>query len=79
MHSTKNTFLKKGWNTVIYSKDQEQDIRVALISITGQMIICKDKNGRAYMPHININTIGVIKPGKEYRIKMASVGYLVFY
>jgi len=62
--------LTTGWSLIAYLRDSEMDADVAFNTIKNDIIIVKDQDGRTYIPSAGINTIGNLKSGQGYQIKM---------
>ncbi len=67
-----------GWSIISYLRDSEMSIVAALGSIVSDIIIVKDQNGNTYIPLLSINTIGSLKPGQGYQIKMSTARSLTY-
>jgi hypothetical protein len=67
-----------GWSIISYLRESEMSIVTALSSIVSDIIIVKDQDGKTYIPSIPINTIGNLKPGQGYQIKMAAARSLTY-
>jgi hypothetical protein len=67
-----------GWSIISYLRDSEMSIVTALSSIVSDIIIVKDQDGKTYIPSIPINTIGNLKPGQGYQIKMSTARSLTY-
>jgi hypothetical protein len=62
--------VSAGWSILAYTRDSEMSIVTALSGIVGDIIIVKDQDGKTYIPSVPVNTIGNMKPGQGYQIKM---------
>jgi GH18 family chitinase len=64
--------VPRGWSIMAYVRDNEMSIVTALSSIAGDIIIVKDQDGKTYIPSVPVNTIGNMKPGQGYQIRMSN-------
>lgn len=70
--------LNSGWSIIAYLRSAPMDIAAALSSLGSNLILVKNNIGQAYIPSLNINTIGDMLPGQGYQIKMAAPGTLTY-
>ncbi len=69
--------LPLGWSILGYLHEEAMLADSMLISIAPAIEIVKDSNGLSYWPAWNINSIGNLKPGEGYLIKLNQA--VVFY
>ncbi len=62
--------LTAGWNLLPFLGTAEMPIISALAAIKDHIVIVKDQDGKTYLPSININQIGTMKPGQAYLLKI---------
>ena len=64
--------LVSGWNMVAYLHDYPQSLLNIFNDLVenNQLIIVKNWNGLVYIPEINFNAIGNMKPGQGYQLKV---------
>ncbi len=67
-----------GWSIIPYYRDSVMSIAAALSGIAADVILVKDQDGQTYIPSAGINTIGTLKPGQGYQIKLASEQTLLY-
>jgi hypothetical protein len=60
--------LKMGWNALPYTLREPLPVDEALASISGNVVVVKDQDGKVYMPSIGIDNIGVMEPGRGYLV-----------
>lgn len=70
--------LPLGWSLLPFIGDEDISIASGLSSIEGNIIIVKDQDGKTYAPSIGVNTIGNLRTGQGYQIKMSSARTLHF-
>ena len=74
--------LKEGWNLVSCLTSEPTPISDALVSIDGlyTAVLGFDGGGLSYYPSVpeEMNTLGMLKPGYGYLIKMTSDATLVY-
>ncbi|MDG1849163.1 MAG: hypothetical protein P8I82_01535, partial [Flavobacteriales bacterium] len=60
-----------GWNMIGYLATEARDAKDVLadINASGNLIIAKDYNGKAYLPEWDFNGIGNMVPGQGYQLK----------
>jgi hypothetical protein len=64
--------LPIGWSIMPYLRDSEIPVDSALKSIVASIVIVKDQDGKTYIPSIPVNSIGNMKPGQGYQIKLTA-------
>ena len=62
--------LDEGWQIMPYLREQAASAEVLFDPVVESIIIVKDDLGNVYWPEWGINTIGNLKPGKGYQVKM---------
>ena len=62
--------LDKGWQIIPYLRETDASADLVFESIKESILIIKDDLGRVYWPDWGINSIGNLKPGKGYQVKM---------
>ena len=69
-----------GWNMVGYLATEDTDAKVVLadINASGNLIIAKDYNGKAYLPEWDFNGIGDMVPGQGYQLKTNTADVLSY-
>lgn len=70
--------LNEGWNLAPYFRDNNINIEVGLHSIAEYLTLAKDENGNLYAPAHTVNTIGDMKVGEAYLIKLSAPDILVY-
>ena len=70
--------LVAGWNMVSYRPILPMPVADALASISAQLVLVKDDQGRVYWPAMGINGIGNMQPGIGYQINMSAPGALSY-
>ncbi len=70
--------LSSGWNIIAYLRSAPMDIAAALSSLGSNLILVKNSSGQAYIPSLNVNTIGDMVPGQGYQIKMTAPATLTY-
>ena len=63
--------LPSGWSIMPYLKETELSVSNALNGIVADVTMVKDQDGKTYIPSLGINSIGNLKPGQGYQIKMS--------
>ncbi len=75
----KTVQLNTGWNLVPVISEQPVDIASLLSDIIESVVIVKSASDiHIYWPEYNINTLGMMHPGKAYYIKMLQPGAITF-
>ncbi|OYT16058.1 MAG: hypothetical protein B7C24_09770 [Bacteroidetes bacterium 4572_77] len=69
--------LPSAWNMFAYTCSREQSIATALNSISSNILVVKDPNGKIYIPG-SYNFIGNMKPGEGYRAYLINASNLVY-
>jgi len=64
--------LNEGWNMMAYLPNLPSNTEQALEDIVDNVIIVKDADGNVYWPEYNLNSIGLLEPGKGYQLKVTS-------
>ena len=69
-----------GWNMVGYLATEARDAKDVLadINASGNLIIAKDYNGKAYLPEWDFNGIGDMVPGQGYQLKTNTADVLSY-
>ncbi len=62
--------LPAGWSILPYVCTADAPIASTLNSIVGAITIVKDQDGKTFIPSIPVNTIGTMKCGQAYQIKL---------
>jgi hypothetical protein len=75
---TQTVPIPAGWSIIPYYRDSVMSIEAALSGIASDVVIVKDQDGRTYLPSVGVNTIGTLKPGEGYYIKLAAEHTLVY-
>jgi hypothetical protein len=70
--------ISEGWSMISYLRTTPQNATETLSDIVEEIIIVKDSQGAVYMPSLNYNGIGDLKPGQGYQIKMNSEQTLIY-
>ena len=68
--------LPSGWSIMAYLRESELAITSALGGVASDIVLVKDQNGKTYLPSLGVNSIGTMKPGQGYQVKMASAHVL---
>jgi len=61
--------LQTGWQNIAYLRDKPQDASEVFAGIVNDIEIVKDNSGKSFIPQFNINTIGLMYPGRGYKVK----------
>jgi hypothetical protein len=72
LDQTRSIALKDGWNLIPFYSTTEQDPVEVFSSIESAIVVVKDQEGNTYVPDVGINDIGMLKPGRSYRIYLES-------
>lgn len=64
--------IPASWSIIGYLRQNQASVVTLMASIVNDLIIIKDSWGNTYWPQWNLNTIGNLKPGEGYLVKMAS-------
>jgi hypothetical protein len=64
--------LNEGWQIMPYLREQAASTEVLFDPVVESIILVKDDLGNVYWPEWGINTIGNLKPGKGYQVKMTN-------
>ena len=69
-----------GWNMIGYLATEARDAKDVLADIngSGNLIIAKDYNGKAYLPEWDFNGIGDMHPGQGYQLKTHNADVLSY-
>ncbi len=72
--------LVGGWNMIGYLATDARDAKVVLADIngSGNLVIAKDYNGKAYLPEYDFNGIGDMVPGQGYQMKTNAADVLSY-
>jgi hypothetical protein len=70
--------LPAGWSIIPYYRDSVMSIAAAFASYVADVVIVKDQDGRTYLPSAGVNTIGTLKPGQGYQIKLSAPHTLLY-
>ncbi len=70
--------LTEGLNLIAYLLPHSMNISTALSSIHHKLTLVSDTNGNVYWPAKGINTIGDMKPGYGYRIRVSDDITLIY-
>ena len=70
-------YLEKGWNLVSYLPKSPMEPRLALESISDNLVIVKD-GGSVYWPEYLINQLGMMCPGEGYWINVKENATLTY-
>ena len=62
--------LPAGWSIMPYVRETDMPVAVATATVTSDIILLKDQDGRTYIPSIGINSIGSLKAGQGYQVKL---------
>ena len=74
----KTVYLNEGWNIIPVLSSYPYDI-VSLFTATSGFQIAKEIAGTGiYWPMFGINTIGMVKPGKAYLVRMSAPGSITY-
>ncbi|MEA3444019.1 MAG: hypothetical protein U9R19_04765 [Bacteroidota bacterium] len=75
---TTTIYLPQGWSILGYLRDTPGEIDDIFSSIVNDIIIVKDEHGNLYWPQYGVNTIGFMKPGEGYQIRMLQTDTLTY-
>lgn len=64
--------LPAGWSLMPYLSNTEKSIATVLSSVLSEIIEVKDGQGNSFIPLFGVNNIGNLKPGRAYKVRMAS-------
>lgn len=67
-----------GWQIIPFFGRTQQFVTQAVLPIKDKIDVLKDNNGKTYIPSLNINTLGKLKPGQGYRLKAKAAGSLTY-
>jgi hypothetical protein len=70
--------MPAGWSIMAYLRDTEMPISTALSGMVSDVIIVKDQDGKTYMPSVGINSIGNMKVGQGYQIKLSNARTITY-
>jgi len=70
--------LAAGWNLSAYLRTSAMPVGTAVNSISGDLYLIKDGNGKVYWPAYLINQIGDMEPGLGYKIYMNNPANLIY-
>lgn len=70
--------LNQGWNVIGYLPNIPVDSRIALAGIIDNVIIAKDGSGRFMVPEYGYYGLGIMHPGKGYKIKVTENLELIY-
>jgi hypothetical protein len=70
--------IPAGWSIIPYYRDSVMSIEAAFSDIASDLVIVKDQDGHTYIPSVGVNTIGTLKPGEGYHIKLAAAHTLLY-
>ncbi|MEM1127919.1 MAG: T9SS C-terminal target domain-containing protein [Bacteroidota bacterium] len=62
--------LSEGWNLVPYYGTTSMSLEEAWAGIKPHIVLAKDAQGRVYLPDLNIDLIGTLRPGYGYKVFM---------
>jgi hypothetical protein len=66
--------LNTGWNMIGYTRNSDMNPADAYSSISSDVVIVKNGDGRIYIPKYNLNTIGDLTPGDGYMLFYKTTG-----
>lgn len=61
--------LKSGWQIIAYLRDKPQDAADVFNGIAADIEIVKDNSGKNFIPAFGINDIGLMYPGRGYKVR----------
>lgn len=64
--------LPASWSIMAYLRQNQASVVALMAPIVNDLTILKDSWGNTYWPQWSLNTIGNLKPGEGYLVKMAS-------
>ena len=70
--------ITAGWSIIPYYRDSVMSIAAAFASFVADVVIVKDQDGHTYLPSAGVNTIGTLKPGQGYQIKLSAPHTLLY-
>ena len=70
--------LDAGWNMVAYLPTAAMSAPTAMATIADEVVLVKNGAGQVWMPEFNVNTIGLLQPGRGYQVHVASPSTLVY-
>ncbi len=77
--SNKTLQLNEGWNLIPVISDEPVAVSDLFANVANNLIIVKAvADVTIYWPTYNVNTIGMMQPGKAYFVKMAAPGIISF-
>jgi len=77
--SNKTLQLSEGWNLIPVISDEPVAVNDLFAGVAGNLIIVKAvADVTIFWPTYNVNTIGMMQPGKAYFVKMAAPGAVTF-
>jgi hypothetical protein len=78
VNSDSTISLPKGWSMISYPRSAPNLLTTAFESIDDYIFLCKDGNGKIYLPDYGINQIDSLHPGKGYLVYMIKSDILDF-
>lgn len=60
--------LKQGWNLIPFFPSTEMPVSDAFASISDKIEIVKNEKGDSYIPSRSLDEIGMLKPGRAYKV-----------
>ncbi|MFZ4634775.1 MAG: BACON domain-containing protein [Saprospiraceae bacterium] len=70
--------LQPGWQIIAYLRDKPQDAAEVFAGVLNDIEIVKDNAGKSFIPQFNINTIGLMYPGRGYKVKAIGATALTY-
>lgn len=70
--------LNEGWNLVPYPSTESMPIDIALEPVAAELVLVTDPDGNVYYPSSSINTIGLLSPGRGYKVYVEQACTLVY-
>jgi hypothetical protein len=64
--------LNAGWNLIPFYPTSEMSVQDAFSSISDKVEIVKDEAGNSYVPSLGIDEIGMLQPGRAYKVYLTS-------
>ena len=70
--------LSEGWNQVAYLGTSQAPVADALSAILSDLVIVKQNDGTIFMPGVNLDQIGSLRPGLGYKLWLSGDAVLVY-
>ena len=70
--------LSEGWNVMPYYPSTALSVSEALTSISSELVMLKDLDGRSYIPSYGVDQVGSLQPGQAYKVFVSSATELTY-